>query len=291
MQVIAFKKTGSVEKINSSAGFTLVEILVAMVIGLIVMGVIFGTHNIQQRTFRQESLKLATIQNARAALAYLEQEIRLAGYDRPNSGLFGLTGIAPGSITFTYDLGGGGNTDNGSLDGNETVSYFLWDSPDTPGTGSTDLGRSQNGVTELVAEGIRALGFAYAYDNDNDGALDFHDADADGIRDPGEFIIWASDRNGDGDLDRDLDGNADGEIDINDAPFDLNLPGAIVVPRNRIRAVKVMLLAQSKQPDLNYQDTKNYWVGIGAGAGSLIIGDSYHRRMLTTTIRCRNLGL
>ena len=308
MQSTRTKKASRRISIDSNTGFTLVEVLVAMVVGAIVLGVIFATHSVQQRSFRQESLKLAAIQNARSALAYLEQEIRMAGYDRPNSGLFGLTDIrldganpntANATVAFTLDLGAGGNTDNGTLDVDETVTYQLYDSPTTTNTAANDLGRTVNGVTELVAEGIEAIGIAYAFDNDNDGRLDWNDIDSDNVMDsPTEGIFWAVDTNRDNRLDTVLDTNFDGNIE---AGVDTTggqplagylLPGGVTVTMidtERIRAAKVMLLARSKTPDLSYQDPKQYLVGTKIVPP--VVGDGYHRRLLTTTVRCRNLGL
>ena len=308
MQSTRIEKASKRISIGSNTGFTLVEVLVAMVVGSIVLGVIFATHSVQQRSFRQESLKLAAIQNARSALAYMEQELRMAGYDRPNSGLFGLTDIrldganpntANATVAFTLDLGAGGNTDNGSLDVDETVTYQLYDSPTTTNTVANDLGRTVNGVTELVAEGIEAIGIAFAFDNDNDGRLDWNDIDSDNVMDsPTEGILWAVDTNRDNRLDTVLDTNFDGNIEAGvdtvggQALAGYLLPGGVTVTMidtERIRAAKVMLLARSKTPDLSYQDPKQYLVGTKVVPP--VVGDGYHRRLLTTTVRCRNLGL
>jgi type IV pilus assembly protein PilW len=309
MQSTRIEKASRRISIGSNTGFTLVEVLVAMVVGSIVLGVIFATHSVQQRSFRQESLKLAAIQNARAALAYMEQEIRMAGYDRPNSGLFGLTdirlddanpNIGNATIGFTMDLSPTpGNTDNGTLDVDETITYQLFDSPTTTNTVANDLGRTVNGVTELVAEGIEAVGIAYAFDNDNDGRLDWNDINSDNVMDsPAEGIFWAVDTNRDNRLDTVLDTNFDGNIEAGvdttggQALAGYLLPGGVtvgVIDTERIRAAKVMLLARSKTPDLSYQDPKQYLVGTKIVPP--VVGDGYHRRLLTTTVRCRNLGL
>ena len=290
------KKTAFNEASNTSGGFTLVELLVAMVIGAIVMGVIFATHNVQQRTFRQESMKLATMQKARSAMDYLERERRMAGYDRPNSGLFGLTSITPrNTITFTYDLGVGGNADNGVVDADETVSYFLYNSGLTPSNRNDDLGRTPPppGTAEgLVAVGIEQIGFAYAFDSDNDGQLDWNDPTNPGVKDDNEGIFWAVDWDGDGQLDTNLDTNWDGDIDAADFPG-AALPalpgGGNTVSVDRIRAVKIMVLARSRTQDLNYQDNKSYWLGVNPV--TTIPGDGHHRRLLVSTVRLRNLGL
>jgi type IV pilus assembly protein PilW len=226
----------------------------------------------------------------------MEHEMRLAGYDRPNSGLFGLIDIRldggnNGRIAFSLDMGAGGNTDNGALDADESITYLLYDSPTTMGTGATDLGRTVNGTTELVAEGIEAMGLVYAFDSDNDGRLDWNDVNADDLKQPNEGEFWAVDTTGDNLLDTNLDTNFDGSIDENDTLYGAALPtlpgGGTTVPSDRIRAVKIMLLARSKNQDLNYQDAKSYRVGYLPS----IAGDGFHRRLLTTTVRCRNLGL
>ena len=289
MQLLQSKKLDTNGAEFSSSGFTLMELLVAMVIGAIVMAVIFGTHNMQQRTFRQESMKLAAMQNARAAMDYLEREIRMAGYDRPNSGLFGLTGV------FTYDMGDSGNADNGLLDPNETVTYFLYNSGLTHSSRNDDLGRNPPpaGAAEgLVAVGIEQIGFAYAFDSDNDGQLDWNDPTNPGVKDDGERVFWAVDWDGDGELDTNLDSDFDGDIDADDFPGSPLPPlpgGGSTVTLNRVRAVKIMVLARSRTQDLSYRDTKSYWLGVNPVAP--IPGDGHHRRLLVSTVRCRNLGL
>lgn len=63
-----------------------------------------------------------------------------------------------------------------------------------------------------------------------------------------------------------------------------------------IRAVTISLLARTWRADPEYVDNRVYtpaggtaW-DLGNGAG-VAAGDNYHRRLLTTTIQCRNLGL
>ena len=277
----------------ASDGFTLLELMVAMVVGAIVIGIIFASYSVQQHAFREESLKLATIQNTRAALAYLEQEMRMAGYDRTKSDLFGITAIGlDGSqnamITFTMDMGTGGNADNGSIDADETITYRIYDSTTT--ISPFDLGRTTNGSTELVAEGIEAIGLVYAFDSDNDGRLDWNDVNADDIKQSNEGLFWAIDSPpGDNLLDANLDTNFDGKIDGADAIGGSALPalpgGGNTVDMEYIRAVKIMLLGVSKAPSRTYQDSKTYRVGTRT-----IVGNNHHRRLLTSTVMCRNMG-
>ncbi len=109
--------------IHNPDGFTLVELLVAMAIGLIVLAAVV-TSFISQNTanIAQESV-VETQQNARAIMDTLTRDIRSIGYNPTNKLVVGLTttGITGGiasTLTFTRDDG------DGAL---ETVEYSLYD--------------------------------------------------------------------------------------------------------------------------------------------------------------------
>jgi type IV pilus assembly protein PilW len=282
-----------VEKFRTNAGFTLIELMVALVVGAVVIALMFSIYTVQQRSFRRETMVVDAQHNVRTAFLLIEKELRMVGYDRNNTDLFGITDIrldaaGNGTLTFTADMGVG-NADNGFLDGNETFTYALYDSATTPAVGNLDLGRTVGTVgvdpTELVAAGIEALGFAFAFDADADGRLDFNDIDGDDIMDPpNEGIYWAVDSDGDNDLDLELDTNKDGEV--NTADGTAALPAEVAV--DRIRAVKIFILSRTKWLDLSYTNNEIYKVGRQVVAGG---GDQYRRRLLVTTVRGRNLGL
>jgi type IV pilus assembly protein PilW len=282
-----------VEKFRTKAGFTMIELMVALVVSSVVVAITYSVYTVQQRSFKRETMVVDAQQNVRTAFLLIEKELRMVGYDRSNTDLFGITDIrldaaGNGTLTFTADMGDG-NADNGFLDGNETFTYALYDSSTTPVVGNLDLGRTVGTVgidpTELVAAGIEALGFAFAFDADADGRLDFNDIDGDGIMDPpNEGIYWAVDSDGNNDLDLDLDTNKDGEV--NTADGTAALPTAVSI--DRIRAMKVFILARTKGMDLSYTNNEIYKVGQRVVSGN---GDQYRRRLLVTTVRCRNLGL
>ena len=133
-----------------------------------------------------------------------------------------------------------------------------------------------------VAYDIEAIAFAYAVDDDLDGEIDLS---------PNGWIQWIYDSNdGDVTLDQMVDTNDDGEIDTNDAEGGVNKPGAQVA-RNRIRAVRIWLLAHTRQPIRGYTDNQTYAVGPnhrGPADGDWEPGRK--RVLLTTTIYCRNMG-
>ncbi|MEA1935809.1 MAG: prepilin-type N-terminal cleavage/methylation domain-containing protein [Thermodesulfobacteriota bacterium] len=69
-------------------GFTLVEILIAASVGLIVLGAIYASMNIGQRSSVNVERKVVAQQSARAALGIMAMEIRMASFNpgfAPNS--------------------------------------------------------------------------------------------------------------------------------------------------------------------------------------------------------------
>jgi len=322
-------------------GFTLIEVLIAMVISTIVAGSIFVAYKAQQETYVAQEQVAAMQQNLKAATFYMGREIRMAGYDTAISGNFGIQTAAPNAITFSCDITGGesdgrdndedgivdedinGIDDDGDgeideadeadewrfgdgdvLDRNETITYSLFD---IDSDGDMDLRRQDAAVPpanpalpeeEFVAENIQALGFAYAFDANNDGFLDTYDAvnaPAGSLR---ERTIWAIDSDGDNDLDTNLDTDGDGDIDADDGPgmggngtiggqmlMDFSGVSIADVPVNRIKAVRVWLLARSARLDDKMVERTTFVVGNQV----ITPYDLWRRRLLTTTVKCRNL--
>jgi prepilin-type N-terminal cleavage/methylation domain-containing protein len=62
-------------------GFTLVELMVAMAIGLVIMATIYASVNMAQRSATSVVRKVSTQQDARAVLDIMAMEIRMAGYN------------------------------------------------------------------------------------------------------------------------------------------------------------------------------------------------------------------
>ena len=286
------------EKFRSNTGFTLIELMVAMVVGALVIAIMYAVYTVQQRSFKRETMVVDAQQSVRAAFLLVEKDLRMIGYDRFNTDLFGITDIRldannNGTLEFTADMGDG-TMDNGLLDSLDRFRYALYDEASTSSVGNLDLGRTAGTVgvdpTRLVAAGIEALGFAFAFDVDADGRLDFNDIDGDGIMDPPtEGIYWAVDSDGDNDLDLELDTDKNGEINMADGPAPL--PADVAV--DRIRAMKVFILARTKGMDLGYINKQAYRVGFRVVNPPVDTppGDQYRRRLLVTTVRCRNLGL
>jgi prepilin-type N-terminal cleavage/methylation domain-containing protein len=271
---------------NDHKGVTLIELLVAMAVGMIVMAGIYGTYHGQEKAFVNQQLVVDMQQNVRAAMLLMTREIRMTGYDPAaadgidNDGLNGIDDAAESSgatllkagkdwIQFSADLEGDGDV----LDANEDITYQI---------SGSDLVRidAADGVEQIVAYDIEAVGFAYAYDEDTNGQLDTFDGT------PNTPVIWAIRKNpSDTQLGNYLDTDENGVIDETDGVGGLGLPHQIDF--DKIKAVRIWLLGRTRQPVRGYRDHRTYKVGWQ----NITTNDNYRRLLLTATVACRNKGI
>ena len=66
---------------HPNQGFTIVELLIAMVVSLLALGAIYSTFLNQQKSYVVQEETSAMNQNLRIALFYIQREIRMAGCD------------------------------------------------------------------------------------------------------------------------------------------------------------------------------------------------------------------
>jgi prepilin-type N-terminal cleavage/methylation domain-containing protein len=86
-------------KANSAAGFTLVELLVALIVSSII-GIAVVSNSISQQQSADKVREVSLMQQQlRGAMYIMEQDIRIAGYDPQASELFGVTNIQRWNIT------------------------------------------------------------------------------------------------------------------------------------------------------------------------------------------------
>lgn len=81
---------------NPEAGFSLVEVMAALVILTIAMTAVFATFTSQQRSFTVQSRVAEMQQNLRQAVECMSRDIRLAGYGIPDNVVIPDTIIAAG---------------------------------------------------------------------------------------------------------------------------------------------------------------------------------------------------
>jgi len=133
----------------SNQGFTIVELMVAMVVSLLVMGAIYSTFLSQSKSYLVQEEVVAMQQNLRAAMFYMQREIRMAGCDPFDIGGIGITAANANSISFTEDVS---PPDGDVLDANESITYSL---------NGGNLTRNTGGGNQVVAQNIDALDFVY----------------------------------------------------------------------------------------------------------------------------------
>lgn len=217
---------------RNTNGFTLIEILVAMVLSTIVMAAIYSTYYSQQRSYIVQEQVASMQQNLRAAMFYMERDIRVAGCDPTRTTDAGITTASANTIAFTEDTDG-----DGVLRG---ITYPLYTDTD----GVQKLGRDAGGGQTPVAEYIDALNFVY-FDKDGNDLAD------------------------------------DGA-------------GNVTSPANidKIRSVELTVVARTGIEDRGYIDTNHYYNQRDLVNPILAAQNDHHRRkVLSTYIRCRNLGI
>lgn len=156
---------------HNHKGFTLIELMIAMAISLIVMAGIYSAYRSQQRSHDIQIQVAAMQQNLRAAMFYMEREIRMAGCD-PTAGAAPAASILSAqanSIEFRSDVRGdavGSEPDGDTNDDGEHIEYRIYDAL---GDGTNDLGRDDKNGTGLdaIAQNIEALDFVYLDRNGN----------------------------------------------------------------------------------------------------------------------------
>ncbi len=251
----------------SELGFTLVEMLVAMVIAVVVGTGIMSLYVNSSKTYETQTLVAETQQNSRAGLAAMTWDIRMAGYDPSrDSSDAGVIQATATMIRFKMDL----NDDGDTTDTDEDIAYAI--------NGSGNLGRN----SQPVSENTTALGFAYAY-ADTNGELTTY------ITTSGnEEILWAIPDPGGGGTWVQLEVNAEGTVSDADNNGTIALVDTTTnVDFEDIRLVKSWLLSEAKRQDRAPATNQTYIVG-----NQIVTrNDSVKRRLLTTTVSCRNMGI
>lgn len=122
--------------LSSNNGFTLVELLVAMVISTIILMSVFLIYRYQQQHYLNQLEVTKIQQNIRGAMNLIGRDIRMAGFDDPETPIAQIVNAEPDLFYFTYD-----NNEDGDVDDScEHIAYDLYTAPD----GKPTLGRTSN---------------------------------------------------------------------------------------------------------------------------------------------------
>jgi type IV pilus assembly protein PilW len=112
--------------VKGKGGFSLNELLVALVIMSVVSSAIYGVFSISSRSYTTQSVTADVQQSVRSAMELMLQDIRAAGLDPTASGNFGIEQAEAEKLRFTSDsIDAGLNDFNGILDdtNSERITY------------------------------------------------------------------------------------------------------------------------------------------------------------------------
>lgn len=263
-------------RIKKNRGFTVIELLIGLVIMGITTAAAYRLYLTQKKANDVQEQLVEMHQNLRAAMFYLEDEIKTAGCDPSNKAGAGLLQADSTTLQFTRDITGGEN-DGIDNDQDELVDELQADNVDNDGDGLIDL----NDVDELYftewyngSTGEANENITYTlYDAYSDGDMDLGRKSGAGVNQPVAENVDALDFVY-------LSGNG-GVL----GPLPL-----LADNLDNVRSIEVTLVVRSRKPDPDYTDTAAYY----NMRGTEILpaqNDHYHRKALSVTVKCRNLGI
>jgi type IV pilus assembly protein PilW len=136
-------------------GFTIVEIMVALVISLILLAGVSQIFLANRETYRMQAGLARVQENARFTIDQLRNEISMAGFPEIIGGPLALAGTNGTSISVrTQAADCLGDATGGAVVVN---TYTL---------AGTSLTCSNDGVSQILVDGIQALNFSYGIDLD-----------------------------------------------------------------------------------------------------------------------------
>ncbi|MBK8167909.1 MAG: prepilin-type N-terminal cleavage/methylation domain-containing protein [bacterium] len=138
------------------AGMTVVELMVALVIFGVIIGVVFGFLTESRRSYSSTRQKAQYQQGLRAVMSLVTREIRSAGCDPTAVGFEAFPAADVNSFRCVMDLNG--DTDTADTNPDEDVTYAF-----DAGTG--DLTRTVGGANTVILRDLTNLQFNY-YDAD-----------------------------------------------------------------------------------------------------------------------------
>ncbi len=170
------------ERKNNSAGFTLVEMMIGLLVGSMLIIVSYNVLTSQKKAADDQNNFVNAQQNARVALETLEKDLRLAGLNIDDfNGQPVFVDAAPYQVTFNADISSGisgvlGMTVDQGVMRSDGVEYIVGT---LPGEAIGALTRYNNN-----AETIR-----YTLDDDDDGLVGNTDLHAQ-TQNPSDFAIY-----------------------------------------------------------------------------------------------------
>jgi type IV pilus assembly protein PilW len=239
----------------------------------IVTAAVYKSFTAQQQVYIAQDQIVGMQQDIRASLEVMMKEIRMAGYDPQGTADAGITVATSSGIQFTMDQNGNGVLVSpgppATNDPNEDVTYSLKPEADPNGDGvatvfPSELRRASWGVPQPLAEEVEVINFVYLREQPNPL-----------VRPISEVLM----------------------------PVPVSGPDL-----DEIRSIQVLIILRTDKSDKNFNNTNTSTYtnllydmqtadGIADGAKDpqalkwTAPNDGYRRRVVKTTIKCRNSGI
>lgn len=239
---------------NWNRGFTLIELMLAMLIATIVMAATFSIFKKQQDHYTAQMDVTMMQQNIRAALNIMTRDIRMAGFDLPGTSTATIVNAEPDLFAFTVDL-----DENGDVDGTgEQIAFYQYTDA---ATGNPTLGRTTiDPTTAPPTTEIDIVDLGGGDWDINPGTA----ADTKAERAPA----------------------ADNIEHLEFRYFDED--GNVTTDEVEVRSVEITLVARANSEDPNFENSRTY---TSPSSTDWVKNDNYRRRMQTMTVQCRNIGI
>jgi type IV pilus assembly protein PilW len=140
-------------KLRNIEGFTLVELLVSMGLGMVILAAVTTTFMSQTKIYNAQEQANEMQQNARGVLDIITRELKMAGY-KPNAGTFNGVTYSTTQLMVQADLDSSGAISTDST-ANEQITY-AYDSANQRITRAVGTGGAQ-----ILADNITAFTFSY----------------------------------------------------------------------------------------------------------------------------------
>jgi type IV pilus assembly protein PilW len=165
------------ESSGHPSGFTLIELMIAMVMGLVLLAALYSFFIFQNKELKKQEQITEMQQNARMAMDMISRDLAMAGFGgynatavlprctgtttAANAPCVGITAANANSISFAMDVTGDtttGGPDGDRDDANENITYDLYTSDGVPTLGRKS---STTAVKQPVLSYVSSLSFSY----------------------------------------------------------------------------------------------------------------------------------
>ncbi len=305
------------------AGFTLVEIMAALVILAIAMTAVFATFTTQQKSFTAQSRVAEMQQNLRQAMEYMSRDLRMAGYGIPDNVTI-PDGIVATGVTSLRSLYAKDNTTG--PDQVYVLYLFDMDANQPPTSDNASFTAGAGSITVTSTTGFLTDGGELVLVTDNTTAADLYETSAaagttltfgggygynsghsksysppvtvakacfvryfiDDATDPAHPSLMVDRLNG-----RSPQPVADDIEDLQmtygldtDADGTVDTWTSAPAAPSQIRQVRLQIMARTRLPDRDWSETRPALGNHPGGASA----DGYRRRIIDVVIDVRNSG-